>query len=85
VDPGAASPWHHHGRRTLYGFVVTGELVLEFGPGGTRRVRPVAGQFFRIPPGLVHRDVNPARGATLVVNVILGEGPATTDVDGPEE
>jgi quercetin dioxygenase-like cupin family protein len=85
VSPGAASPWHHHCTRTLYGFVVTGQLVLEFGRRGGETVRPSAGDFFRIPAGLVHRDVNPGEVETHVVSVILGEGPATVEVRGPEE
>jgi uncharacterized RmlC-like cupin family protein len=85
VGPGAASSWHHHGARTLYGFVVTGQLLLEFGPHGRENVRPSAGDFFRIPPGLVHRDVNPGSVETHVVSVVLGEGPATVEVQGPEE
>jgi uncharacterized RmlC-like cupin family protein len=85
VGAGAASSWHHHGARTLYGLVVSGQLVLEFGPRGRESVRPSAGDFFRIPPGLVHRDVNPGSVETHVVSIVLGEGPATVEVEGPEE
>jgi uncharacterized RmlC-like cupin family protein len=85
VGPGAASSWHHHGTRTLYGFVVAGQLVLEFGPRGAESARPSAGEFFRIPAGLIHRDVNPGRVETHVVSFLIGEGPATVDVAGPEE
>jgi len=85
VGAGSTSPWHHHGRRTLYGFVVAGELILEFGPHGGEQVRASAGDFFRIPAGLVHRDVNPTRSETVVVNLMIGDGPATIDVGGPEE
>ncbi len=85
VDAGVTSPWHHHGRRTLYGFVVVGELILEFGPHGSESVRPTTGEFFRIPPGLVHRDRNPTAGETAIQNVMIGPGPATIDVSGPEE
>jgi len=84
VAPGASSPWHHHGTRTLYGFVAAGQLTLEFGPGGRDEACPSAGEFFRIPPGLIHRDVNHGRIEAAIVNVILGEGPATINVDGPE-
>ena len=83
VAPGATSAWHHHGQRTLYGFVASGELTLEFGRGGKRSVRPTAGDFFQIPAGLVHRDVNSAEVEAVVVNVMVGPGPMTVDVDGP--
>lgn len=85
VGPGAASSWHHHGTRTLYGFVVAGQLILQFGPQGGESVRTSAGDFFRIPAGLVHRDVNPAGVETWIVNVLIGEGPATVEVRGPED
>jgi len=85
VDAGVTSPWHHHGKRTLYGFVVVGELILEFGPHGSESVRASSGEFFRIPAGLVHRDRNPTAGETVIVNLMVGPGPATIDVSGPEE
>ncbi|MGA8664717.1 MAG: cupin domain-containing protein [Thermoplasmata archaeon] len=86
-DPGgrgARSPWHHHGTRTLYGYAVAGALTFEYGPGGHEQIRVVAGEFFRIPPGLVHRDVNPGRVEAVLVNVIHGEGLTTIDVEGPD-
>jgi uncharacterized RmlC-like cupin family protein len=85
VPGGAASAWHHHGRRHLYGSLVAGRLHLEYGPGGrlVADVRP--GDFFHIPPPLVHRDVNPSNDeAAVVVNVLIGAGPRVVDVDGPE-
>jgi uncharacterized RmlC-like cupin family protein len=85
ISPGAHSAWHHHGQRTLYGFVVSGRLTLEFGSRGRESVRPSAGEFFRIPPGLVHRDVNPTGVEAVILNVTVGEGPATIDVPGPED
>jgi quercetin dioxygenase-like cupin family protein len=85
VEPGARSPWHHHGQRTLYGFVVAGELALEFGPGGGETASPRAGEYFRIPPGLVHRDVNRGAVEVVVVNVSVGVGPVTIDVPGPDD
>lgn len=85
LGPGAVSRWHHHGAWTLYGFVVLGRLTLEFGPRGVHRISPTAGEFFRIPPGLTHRDVNGTSSNTHIVNVIVGEGPTTIEVDGPDE
>jgi len=85
VRAGSTSPWHHHGLRTLYAFVVSGEIAIEFGPRGNERVRVAAGDFFRIPAGLVHRDVNPTDEEAVVVNAMIGEGPATIDVGGPDE
>jgi len=83
IRAGARSPWHHHGRRTLYGYVISGELTLEFGPDGTERVIVSAGEFVRILPGVVHRDVNMADLEAVIANVVIGPGPATVDVEGP--
>jgi quercetin dioxygenase-like cupin family protein len=85
VRPSSSSPWHHHGRRTLYAFVVSGEILLEFGPRGREKVRATAGDFFRIPAGLVHRDVNPTAQEAMIVNTMIGEGRPIINVDGPDE
>src|SRR6266571_3092244 len=77
VGPGVASGWHHHGTRHLYGFLVSGQLQLEYLLNGTQMVTVQAGDFFHIPVGLVHRDLNPDQDRELVVvNVLAGKGPA---------
>jgi len=80
-----ASGWHHHGARRLYGFLVSGRLRLEYGPRGTEDVELRSGDFFQIPPGLVHRDVNPDRERELVVvNTLVGKGTPVVNVPGPQ-
>lgn len=84
VEGGAVSGWHHHGARDLYAFVVTGRLRLEYGPGGGEGAVVGQGDFVHIPPGLVHRDVNPdAKQELVIVNLLVGEGDAVVNVDGP--
>ena len=40
--------------------------------------------FFHVPPGLVHRDVNPDRAHELaIVNILVGSGVPVVNVDGP--
>lgn len=81
VPGGVTSAWHHHGERDLYGFVVLGRLRLEYGPNGSLAVELGPGDFFHIPRGLVHRDVNPARDQDIVVvNVLVGEGAAVVNL-----
>ena len=64
--------------------MVSGRLRLEYGPGGTEAVEVTPGDFFHIPPHLVHRDLNPDKGRGLVVvNILVGEGPAVVNVEGP--
>src|SRR2546425_8236496 len=77
LAPSAVSGWHHHGTRHLYGYVVSGRLRLEHGPGGKEAVEVTPGDFFHIPPRLVHRDLNMDKGRALVlVNVLVVEVPA---------
>lgn len=86
IAPKITSDWHHHAQRTLYGYLVAGHLRFDFGPRGARAVQFSAGDYFLIPPELVHRDVNPsANEEALVVAVLVGEGPPTVNTPGPSE
>jgi len=79
------SDWHHHGERHLYGFLISGNLRLEFGSKGGKAVELDPGDFFHIPPGLIHRDVNPNNQRELrVASILLGAGPVVVNVRGPE-
>ena len=72
---GAMSGWHHHGTRHLYGFQVAGRMRLEYGPRRVDAVVVKPGDFFHIPPRLVHRDVNPDKTQEfVVVNILIGRG-----------
>jgi uncharacterized RmlC-like cupin family protein len=83
LDRGAVSGWHHHGTRDLYGFLVSGQLRLEYGPNGTEAAAVGPGDFFHIPPGLVHRDVNADRAQGLVVvSILVGSGVPVVNVEG---
>ena len=82
--PGVVSGWHHHGSRHLYGYIVSGRLQLEYGIEGEKKADLGPGDFFHVPPRLVHRDINPNRDRDLfVVNMIVGTGPAVINVDSP--
>jgi quercetin dioxygenase-like cupin family protein len=86
VAPGLVSGWHHHGTRHLYGFIVSGRLQLEYSLKGKEIADLQAGDFFHIPPGLVHRDLNPNKDRELVVvNILVGSGPAVINVDSPNK
>jgi uncharacterized RmlC-like cupin family protein len=80
----AATGWHHHGDREVFGYLVKGRARFEFGPGGRESVEVEAGGFFRVPPGLVHRDVNPIDEEQEFVLVFTGGGPLVVDMDGPD-
>ena len=85
IASGVASDWHHHGRRRLFGVLLAGRLRLEYGPQGKEAVDLEPGDFFRIPVGLVHRDVNPdAKREAIVAAFLEGEGAPAVNVAGPE-
>ena len=84
VAGGVESGWHHHGKRDVYGYMVSGTLRFDFGKGGKSSVVANRRDFFHIPVGLVHRDVNPdERKEAVVVNIMFGKGPPVVNVKGP--
>jgi uncharacterized RmlC-like cupin family protein len=84
AEGGAATGWHHHGDREVFGYLVRGRARFEFGPGGRTRTEVERGGFFHVPAGLVHRDVNPTDEPQELVLVFAGTGPLVVDVGGPE-
>ncbi len=84
IAVGTVSAWHYHGTRHLYGFLVSGRLRFDYGPMGKEAVELAPGDFFHIPSGLVHRDVNVGTDEeAVVVNLSVGNGPAVVNVPGP--
>jgi len=84
VAPGAISAWHHHGAHHLYGYVVSGRLQLEYFLEGREVADLNFGDFFHVPSRLTHRDINPDKDRELlVVNILVGTGPAVVNVDSP--
>lgn len=82
IAEGVVSGWHHHGKRDLFGFLVSGRLRIEDADGDA--VELSAGDFFHIPVGLVHRDVNlEGHADAVVVNVMVGSGATVVNVDDP--
>jgi quercetin dioxygenase-like cupin family protein len=83
AEAGAVSGWHHHGDRDVLGYVVRGRARFEFGAGGGESTDVEEGGFFRVPAGLVHRDVNPSEGPQEIVLAVVGDGPLVVNVGGP--
>ena len=82
IAPKVVSGWHHHGTRELYGFLVSGHLQLEYSQDGPKVADVQPGDFFHIPVGLVHRDVNPDNSREAIVStILLGTGPAVVNMD----
>ena len=83
LEPGASSPWHHHGEWDSYAYVTHGVLRWEFGDDGGDSIEVGAGDVGHMPPWIVHRDVS-AGGEDLVMILFrAGEGPLTIDVNRP--
>lgn len=76
--------WHHNGDRHVYGYVVSGHAVLEYGPGGNESVALNAGDFIYVPPRTIRRVVNPTDEDWEIVINFVGSGPPAVSVDGPE-
>ena len=83
ISGGFVGNWHHHGKRTMYGYVVSGKVDIEYGQNGKERASVSQGDFLLIPPGIVHRDVNPNREEAFLLIFNMGEGPNTVEVLGP--
>src|ERR1700710_3177740 len=60
TDPHAISGWHHHGDYETTLYIVSGQMRLESGPGGSHVVEAGPGDFLRVPAGAVHRESNPS-------------------------
>ena len=80
ISGGTTGGWHHHGKNTMYGYLVSGKLTIEYGQD---RAPLAPGDFCLIPPELVHRDVNPNQEEAHILIFTFGEGPATIEVSGP--
>ena len=82
---GASTGWHHHGDYATYGYITTGSMTVEFGPGGKEAAAVQAGDFVHIPPHLVHRETVGSDGGQGVVIRVGGHGAAVYNVDGPDQ
>jgi quercetin dioxygenase-like cupin family protein len=78
------TPSHHHYSRTFFGFALARTLKLEFEPTRPRAVRSTEGDFFRMPPELVHRVINESDEEVIVATVSVGAGPTWKVVDAFE-
>ena len=85
VAPGAVSGWHHHGEYHVFGYLASGTLRFESGPGGGDITIVNEGGFFHVPPHAIHRDVNPSHTEGQEVILFLqGQGDMVVNVEGPE-
>ena len=82
--PHAVSGWHHHGDYESAIYVLTGALLMEFGPRGAKTLEAGPGDFLHVARGAVHRESNPAGEEGTAIVVRSGRGEAVFNVEGPE-
>ena len=83
TEAGMVSGWHHHGGYETTIYVLTGALLMDFGPGGSSTVAAGPGDFVYVPKGAVHRESNPFAAPADIVVVRAGWGESTINLDGP--
>ncbi|MGH2674647.1 MAG: nuclear transport factor 2 family protein [Actinomycetota bacterium] len=74
TEPGQVSGWHHHGEYETFFYCVSGRVRVEHGSGGRDVMEAGAGDFARIPRGIVHRESNPGSEESVVVVFRVGNG-----------
>jgi uncharacterized RmlC-like cupin family protein len=84
AGPGQVSGWHHHGEYETFFYCVSGRVRLEHGRGGLESAEARAGDFARIPKGVVHRESNPEDEESVAVVFRLGSGVPVVNVEGPD-
>jgi uncharacterized RmlC-like cupin family protein len=80
---GRPSGWHHHGEYDTYFYVETGRMRMESGVGGAEVVEAGPGDFVHVPPGVIHREVNPGPSDGTVILFRVGTGRPVINVSGP--
>lgn len=78
------SGWHHHGEHVTFGYLLRGNIRLEFGPGGGESADVGEGEYFVVPAGVVHREGNTSDEDAEAIIVRSGEGPPVFPADGPD-
>ncbi len=81
TEPGATSPWHHHGDYTTYAYLLEGEATVEYGDDGERKRFTADDGLAVIPPGVVHREINSGSTGNKFLIMRVGHGPAVVPVD----
>lgn len=82
--PQTTTGWHTHGDHTACVYVVEGQVLLEWGPGGEHSVQLGPGDFYVISPRTIHRESNPGPGENCWAGFLMGSGQQVVNVDGPE-
>jgi uncharacterized RmlC-like cupin family protein len=83
TEAGRLSSWHHHGSHESVIYVLSGQVHIECGPGGTTKFHARAGDCIYLPPGEIHREGNDGFEESEIVVVRSGTGELVVNVAGP--
>jgi uncharacterized RmlC-like cupin family protein len=83
TEAGRYSSWHHHGGYESFIYVVSGQVQLDCGPGGTTKLHARHGDCIYLPPGEIHREGNDGLEESEIVVVRSGTGELVVNVAGP--
>lgn len=81
---GLASAWHHHSSNDTYGYVISGRVRIEFGPGGEESVEIGSGEVFHVPSRIIHREITVGVEPGVIFLVRVGTGEPVVNVERPE-
>ena len=83
TEAGRYSSWHHHGAYESVIYVVSGQVQLECGSGGTTKLHARQGDAIYLPAGEIHREGNDGLEESEIVVVRSGSGELVVNVAGP--
>ncbi|MBB6446221.1 cupin domain-containing protein [Bacillus benzoevorans] len=66
IAPGKASGAHHHGEAQTGGYILSGQMRIDFGENYEEFVELEAGDFFNVPPNLNHIERNMSESEPVV-------------------
>jgi uncharacterized RmlC-like cupin family protein len=65
VRPKSQTAIHHHGVQETIVYVLEGQALIRWGKHGEFEALANSGDFIRVPPFLLHREINPSDSATF--------------------
>ena len=83
TEAGRSSSWHHHGAYESVIYVLSGQVHVDCGPGGTTKFHARPGDCIYLPPGEIHREGNDGPEESEIVVVRAGTGELVVNVAGP--
>jgi uncharacterized RmlC-like cupin family protein len=83
TEPGVTSGWHSHDGYESFIYVLSGQIRMDFGHGGTDSFVATSGDLIHVPKGAIHREGNPGVEEQVVLVMRAGTGEPVTNTDCP--